>query len=54
MGKTIYFLLILISISAEISAQIKIRGTVTNAGGEPVSKVRVFAGEGHLSFSRTD
>ncbi|MCX6333440.1 MAG: TonB-dependent receptor plug domain-containing protein [Bacteroidia bacterium] len=54
MKRAFFFFLIFICISGEINSQIKIRGTVTNADGEPIKRVRVFAGEGHLSFSHTD
>jgi len=53
MRKTFFFLLISICFSIEVNSQV-IRGTITNADGEPIQGVKVFAGEGHLSFSHTD
>jgi TonB-dependent SusC/RagA subfamily outer membrane receptor len=55
MKRAFLFLIISICISVEVNSQVKIRGTVTNASdGEPIPGVRIFAGEGNLSFSHTD
>ncbi len=53
MRKILFFLPVLFFISIGVNSQV-IRGTVTSPDGEPISGVKVFAGEGHLSFSRTD